>query len=217
MKHILTPRLADLQILYTTKPHARKSLAKRFSRAAPGLTPTPNRPQDAICRMVLPHIPHPLPPILSFHPLSPPLATRSKVLYLVPIHCLLHPPHINRRPYPSPRFQTARPELHLHTREAQRTSQNGNVRHPSYPTLLLCQIASAALIMRWKGVTGCWLPAWLARWSFLDVGGLIFFGVGCLYGLLVRVQEEEDMLRSEFGEDYEAYAKRTKKFLPWII
>jgi hypothetical protein len=128
MKHILTPRLADLQILYTTKPHARKSLAKRFSRAAPGLTPTPNRPQDAICRMVLPHIPHPLPPILSFHPLSPPLATRSKVLYLVPIHCLLHPPHINRRPYPSPRFQTARPELHLHTREAQRTSQNGNVR-----------------------------------------------------------------------------------------
>jgi len=66
-------------------------------------------------------------------------------------------------------------------------------------------------------VTGCWLPAWLARWSFLDVGGLIFYAVGGLYGLLVRVGEEEDMLRSEFGEDYEAYARRTKKFLPWII
>lgn len=64
---------------------------------------------------------------------------------------------------------------------------------------------------------GCWLPAWLVRWGSLDVGLLILSGVGTLCVLLVRVREEENMLRSEFGEEYKAYAGRTKKFLPWII
>lgn len=91
------------------------------------------------------------------------------------------------------------------------------VRHPSYPTLLACHVAICALVMRWGGMTGCWLPAWLARWSFVDVGGVALFGVASLCALLVRVGEEEEMLRSEFGDEYEAYARRTKRFLPWII
>lgn len=90
------------------------------------------------------------------------------------------------------------------------------VRHPSYPTLLVCHIASGALIMRSRGITGCWLPAWLAQWSFLDVG-VVLFPVINLCALLVRVREEEEMLKSEFGEEYKAYARRTKRFLPWII
>jgi protein-S-isoprenylcysteine O-methyltransferase Ste14 len=71
--------------------------------------------------------------------------------------------------------------------------------------------------MRWGGVIGCWLPAWLAQWSSLDIGLFLLFGVGTSYWLLIiRIVEEEDMLRSEFGEEYTAYARRTKKFLPWV-
>jgi protein-S-isoprenylcysteine O-methyltransferase Ste14 len=56
--------------------------------------------------------------------------------------------------------------------------------------------------MRWGGVMGCWLPAWLARWGSLDVRLLLLFRVESLYVLLVGVREEEDMLRSEFGEEF---------------
>jgi protein-S-isoprenylcysteine O-methyltransferase Ste14 len=71
--------------------------------------------------------------------------------------------------------------------------------------------------MRWGGAIGCWLPAWLAQWSSLDIGLFILLGVGTLYWLLIiRVREEEDILRSGFGE-YKAYARRAEKILPWII
>lgn len=125
---MLTLRFADLKVPHTTKPYARKNLGKRLSRADSRRRPTPNLPHLVLFPMVLPHIAHPLPRILNFHPLSPPIATGSQVLHLVPIHRLLHPPHTHRRLHPSPRLQTIRRKLHLHTREAKRTSKIGNVR-----------------------------------------------------------------------------------------
>lgn len=91
------------------------------------------------------------------------------------------------------------------------------VRHPSYPTLMVCHLACYALLLRWGGLLGCWLPVWLVRWSSLELGLFLLFGVANLYGLLMRVGEEEDMLKSEYGEEYRVYASRTKKFVPWVI
>jgi protein-S-isoprenylcysteine O-methyltransferase Ste14 len=91
------------------------------------------------------------------------------------------------------------------------------VRHPSYPPLYLCVVAYCALMLRSGGVAGCWIPEWLVGWKGLDVGGLVFLLTAYLVLLGVRVTEEEEMLRSEFGVEYEEYARRTKRFLPGII
>lgn len=36
-------------------------------------------------------------------------------------------------------------------------------------------------------------------------------------GTLLRIREEERLLRAQFGPDYEAYAVRVKRFVPRII
>ncbi|KAG0647001.1 Prenylated carboxyl methyltransferase [Hyphodiscus hymeniophilus] len=112
-------------------------------------------------------------------------------------------------------FQLARP------RGLVKTGLYAYVRHPSYPALFGAHLVAAGLFMRWGGAVGCFGPGWLVRSTVFGVGtdvwalsvmGVMMFG---LFG--VRVMEEEDMLRSEFGAEYEEYAKRTKRFLPGII
>lgn len=91
------------------------------------------------------------------------------------------------------------------------------VRHPSYPPLVACHLGTGALLMRWGATFGCWLPSWLAQFRRLDVGLLGFLVVATTLALSIRVREEEEMLRSEFGEEYEKYAKKTKRFIPFVI
>jgi protein-S-isoprenylcysteine O-methyltransferase Ste14 len=71
----------------------------------------------------------------------------------------------------------------------------GLIRHPSYAGLVI-MIAGYVLVFR------CWL-------------GLL--GVAALLAVLVvRINAEEAMLASEFGDDYAAYRRRTWRLLPWI-
>ena len=92
------------------------------------------------------------------------------------------------------------------------------VRHPSYPALFACQAGAGALYLRVRGVMGCWLSnetaTMLERW---DVWVLVLLGVATFFLLRVRIKEEEEMLRSAFGEEYEEYARRTRRFLPGIV
>lgn len=70
------------------------------------------------------------------------------------------------------------------------------VRHPMYTAFWMWAIGAAFL-----------LPNWVAGLS-----GIIGFGM--LYSL--RVNQEEKLMLSEFGEEYEAYMKRTKRVIPGI-
>jgi protein-S-isoprenylcysteine O-methyltransferase Ste14 len=70
------------------------------------------------------------------------------------------------------------------------------VRHPMYTAFWMWAIGAAFL-----------LPNWVAGLS-----GIIGFGM--LYFL--RVNQEEKLMLSEFGEEYEAYMKRTKRVIPGI-
>lgn len=70
------------------------------------------------------------------------------------------------------------------------------VRHPMYTAFWVWALGAFFL-----------LPNWVA-----GVSGLV--GFGTLFFL--RVGQEEAMMKAEFGEEYEAYMKRTKKVFPNI-
>jgi len=70
------------------------------------------------------------------------------------------------------------------------------VRHPMYTAFWVWAIAAAFL-----------LPNWVAGFSGIVGFGTLFF---------LRVGQEEEMMKAEFGEEYEAYIKRTKKVFPGI-
>ena len=71
------------------------------------------------------------------------------------------------------------------------------VRHPMYTAFWVWAIGAAFL-----------LPNWVAGFSGIIGFGTLFF---------LRVGQEEDMMRAEFGEEYEAYIKRTKKVFPGVF
>jgi len=68
------------------------------------------------------------------------------------------------------------------------------VRHPMYSAFWLWAIGAAFL-----------LPNWIAGFS-----GIV--GFGSLYFL--RVNHEEEMMRSAFGEEYDSYCARTGRVFP---
>ena len=70
------------------------------------------------------------------------------------------------------------------------------VRHPMYSAFWMWAIGAAFL-----------LPNWVAGFSGL-------FGFGTLFFL--RVGQEETMMHNEFGDEYVAYMKRTKRIVPGI-
>lgn len=70
------------------------------------------------------------------------------------------------------------------------------VRHPMYTAFWVWAIGAAFL-----------LPNWVAGFSGLIGFGILFF---------LRVGQEEEMMKAEFGEEYEAYIKRTDKVFPKI-
>jgi protein-S-isoprenylcysteine O-methyltransferase Ste14 len=72
----------------------------------------------------------------------------------------------------------------------------GYMRHPMYTAFWLWVIAQALLLQNWV-VAICGVVGW----------GILFFD---------RIGQEEAMMRETFGEQYEAFARRTKRLVPWI-
>jgi protein-S-isoprenylcysteine O-methyltransferase Ste14 len=70
------------------------------------------------------------------------------------------------------------------------------VRHPMYTAFWTWALGAAFL-----------MPNWVAAFSGLIGFGTLFF---------LRVGQEERMMQAEFGEEYDAYMKRTKRIIPGI-
>jgi protein-S-isoprenylcysteine O-methyltransferase Ste14 len=87
----------------------------------------------------------------------------------------------------------------LEVRESHRLVTSGiyeRVRHPMYLALLVYSLGQALV-----------LPNWIAGPCYLVAMALLF---------ALRVGPEERMMQDEFGSDYEAYSKRTKRLVPGL-
>ncbi|WP_010543018.1 methyltransferase family protein [Sphingomonas elodea] len=71
------------------------------------------------------------------------------------------------------------------------------IRHPIYTGLLAMLLAMAVAFGHWRGL----------------VLALPLFAIGTW----IRVEEEERLLRTRFGEQYDAYAARVKRFVPGLF
>lgn len=95
------------------------------------------------------------------------------------------------------------------------------MQHPGYTALVTVVGASAVLTFRMDGVLGCWIPARMATsstrkwwWRGLVMPALVAFGV---YTMARRVQQEEEMMRGVFGEEWVKWHERTARFIPWVF
>lgn len=114
-------------------------------------------------------------------------------------------------------FRLARPNALV------KTGLYAYVQHPSYPTNWLIFVSNVALLLRLDGVLGCVLPSQVVRWGMgsgrfgLWPALLVALGVLGLYGVWVRVKDEEAMLKREFGKEWEGYHRKTMRFIPGVF
>jgi protein-S-isoprenylcysteine O-methyltransferase Ste14 len=95
------------------------------------------------------------------------------------------------------------------------------VQHPSYITLMGVTFAWIFFSLRVDGVIACIMPGFLWSWVVAvpwlseSWGGILLALTG--WGLWIRVQDEEAMLKAEFGKEWEVWHGKTKRFIPGVI
>jgi protein-S-isoprenylcysteine O-methyltransferase Ste14 len=70
------------------------------------------------------------------------------------------------------------------------------IRHPIYAGMFAMLLAASSL---------------LAAWPFILAGVVMF-----ILGIEIRIRTEEKLLRGRFGEQFEAYVRRTSAYVPLI-
>jgi len=89
------------------------------------------------------------------------------------------------------------------------------VQHPSYTAAAGVVIANGLLLDRPDGVVACGLGrAWVETYLWRGIGGGLVVGVA---GLVLRVRDEERMLKEAFGGEWEAWHKMTRRFIPGVF
>ncbi|KAK9350263.1 hypothetical protein V1523DRAFT_420376 [Lipomyces doorenjongii] len=92
------------------------------------------------------------------------------------------------------------------------------LQHPSYTGLVFIVMANVMLFYRWDASPACWIPATVLQ--RLDGSGAIVTGIVallCTWGLMLRVWDEEKMLKEKFGKDWERWHHKTKRFVPGVL
>ncbi|KAJ5757319.1 Phospholipid methyltransferase [Penicillium nucicola] len=98
------------------------------------------------------------------------------------------------------------------------TGVYGWIQHPSYTGTAMIAIGCVSLFLRWDATPACWIPASVLSqwhgWGFTSIAGLVAFG---FWALIMRVRDEEDMLRQKFGKKWEVWHRSTKRFIPGLV
>jgi protein-S-isoprenylcysteine O-methyltransferase Ste14 len=90
------------------------------------------------------------------------------------------------------------------------------VQHPSYTGLFLILVAHLLLFSRRAGAVACWMPGILDI-RYLDVlVWTLMIGASVVLGRM-RIRDEENMLKKEFGKEWEEYHAKTKRLIPGLF
>lgn len=89
--------------------------------------------------------------------------------------------------------------------------------HPSYTGKALIICANLALIQRPDGIVGCWLPKGFVEAKLLWRVLCCLMMLGSISVFRKRVKEEETMMKDTFGEEWESWHARTKRFVPGLF
>lgn len=91
------------------------------------------------------------------------------------------------------------------------------VQHPSYTGLMILNSAWYWTFMRLDGISACFLPSWIVSIKALNLAPCFLMTVATILGLRLRLRDEEEMLRKEFGKEWEDWHAKTKRFIPWVV
>ncbi|EPE24695.1 prenyl cysteine carboxyl methyltransferase, putative [Glarea lozoyensis ATCC 20868] len=91
------------------------------------------------------------------------------------------------------------------------------VQHPSYIGLVGLRIVDALFVMRFDGVAACVLPRKLVGVPYLSeiVAVVMMAALGKL--IWMRILDEEEMMRGEFGDEWERWHGRTARLIPGVF
>lgn len=98
------------------------------------------------------------------------------------------------------------------------TGIHAYIQHPSYVGVLLIIECMMLIYVRFDGLLACWLPpGWIEAWKWTQpwVVGLLSLVFG--FATWTRILDEEVMLKSWFGREWEDWHRRTARFIPGII
>ncbi|KAJ5302386.1 Phospholipid methyltransferase [Penicillium antarcticum] len=98
------------------------------------------------------------------------------------------------------------------------TGVYGWIQHPSYTGFAMIAIGCVSLFLRWDATPACWIPTsalspWHG-WGITVIAGLAALG---FWVLIIRVRDEEEMLRQKFGKKWEEWHHSTKRFIPGLV
>jgi protein-S-isoprenylcysteine O-methyltransferase Ste14 len=92
------------------------------------------------------------------------------------------------------------------------------IQHPSYTGLALLTAGCEGLFLRWDATPACWVSgeilARLDGWGVTAVVGVLVLNV---WVCATRVRDEEEMLRQQFGKEWEVWHRDTKRFIPGLF
>lgn len=92
------------------------------------------------------------------------------------------------------------------------------VQHPSYTGIITLLVSNVALLFNPRGPLSCWLPpAWFkAVQKLIWVVNPVWLATMALF-IWTRVKQEESMLKSKFGAEWEEWHAKTARFIPWLF
>ncbi|PWY74328.1 putative prenyl cysteine carboxyl methyltransferase [Aspergillus heteromorphus CBS 117.55] len=92
------------------------------------------------------------------------------------------------------------------------------VQHPSYTGLWLLAAGQLGLVLRWDGAAACGMDAGtlerLSGWGGWALGALV---VVLMRFTVMRIRDEERMLQTKFGGEWEGWHARTARMVPFLL